>query len=85
MNEDTKIIFWGFHQIFILIMEVNKDEEQNGEEELNESELQIDNLNKKEIMRFMPIYQKKTKKKGKILTIIIIIQGKFYEKKKWHG
>ena len=50
-----------------LIREVNEDEEHNGDEELSESESEpsIDNFDKKEIMRLMPIYQKKKKKKGK--------------------
>ena len=48
-----------------LIREVNEDEDQDGEEELSESEPSIDNFDKKEIMRLMPVYQKKKKKKGK--------------------
>jgi hypothetical protein len=53
-----------------LIREVNEDEEQEGEDELSESEPSIDNLNKKEIMRLMPIPQKKRKKKGKIINSV---------------
>ena len=49
-----------------LIREVNEDEDQEGEDELSESEPSIDNFDKKEIMRLMPIPQKKKKKKGKI-------------------
>ena len=48
-----------------LIREVNEDDDQDGEEELSESEPSIDNFDKKEIMRLMPVYQKKKKKKGK--------------------
>ena len=48
-----------------LIREVNEDEDLNGEEELSESEPSIDNFDKKEIMKLMPVYQKKKKKKGK--------------------
>ena len=48
-----------------LIREVNEDDDQEGEEELSESEPSIDNFDKKEIMRLMPVYQKKKKKKGK--------------------
>ena len=48
-----------------LIKEVNEDEDLNGEEELSESEPSIDNFDKKEIMKLMPVYQKKKKKKGK--------------------
>ena len=47
-----------------LIREVNEDEDQD-EEELSESEPSIDNFDKKEIMRLMPIYHKKKKRKGK--------------------
>ena len=49
-----------------LIREVNEDENQEGEDELSESEPSIDNFDKKEIMRLMPIPQKKKKRKGKI-------------------
>ncbi len=48
-----------------LIREVNEDDDQEGEEELSESEPSIDNFDKKEIMRLMPVFQKKKKKKGK--------------------
>ena len=48
-----------------LIKEVNEEEGQETEEELSESEPSIDNFDKKEIMRLMPVYQKKKKKKGK--------------------
>ena len=48
-----------------LIREVNEDEDQEGEDELSESEPSIDNFDKKEIMRLMPVPQKKKKKKGK--------------------
>ena len=48
-----------------IIREVNEDEDQEGEDELSESEPSIDNFDKKEIMRLMPIPQKKKKKKGK--------------------
>ena len=48
-----------------LIREVNEDEDQDGEEELSESEPSIDNFDKKEIMRLMPVYHKKKKRKGK--------------------
>jgi hypothetical protein len=44
---------------------VNEDDDQEGEEELSESEPSIDNFDKKEIMKLMPIFQKKKKKKGK--------------------
>ena len=49
-----------------LIREVNEDEEQEGEDELSESEPSIDNFDKKEIMKLMPFPKKKKKKKGKI-------------------
>ena len=42
-----------------------KVDDENDVEELSESEPSIDNLDKKEIMRLMPVYQKKKKKKGK--------------------
>jgi len=48
-----------------LIREVNEDEDQEGEDELSESEPSIDNFDKKEIMKLMPIPQKKRKKKGR--------------------
>ena len=48
-----------------LIREVNEDEDLNVEEELSESEPSIDNFDKKEIMKLIPVYQKKKKKKGK--------------------
>ena len=48
-----------------LIREMNEEEDLNGEEELSESEPSIDNFDKKEIMRLMPVCQKKKKKKGK--------------------
>ena len=41
-----------------LIREVNEDDDQEGEEELSESEPSIDNFDKKEIMRLMPVFQK---------------------------
>ena len=49
-----------------LIMEVNESDEEENKEELSESEPSIDNFDKKEILKLMPIVaQKKKKKKGK--------------------
>ena len=47
-----------------LLKKSNEDEIEN-EEELSESEPSIDNFDKKEIMKLMPVAQKKKKKKGK--------------------
>jgi len=48
----------------VLLKKANEDENEN-EEELSESEPSIDNFDKKEIMKLMPVVQKKKKKKGK--------------------
>ena len=49
-----------------LIMEVNESEDEENKEELSESEPSIDNFDKKEILKLMPVVaQKKKKKKGK--------------------
>jgi len=48
----------------VLLKKANEEENEN-EEELSESEPSIDNFNKKEIMKLMPVVQKKKKKKGK--------------------
>ena len=56
-----------------LIREVNEDEEENAEEEKSESEPSIDNLNEKQLMRLMPVKNKKRRRKSK--------KTKIYEKK----
>ena len=52
-----------------LIREVNEDENEDDKDELSESEPSIDNFDKKEILKLMPVaVQKKKKKKGKNIT-----------------
>ena len=67
-----------------LIREVNEEDDQEIEEELSESEPSIDNFDKKEIMKLMPVIQKKKRKKGKSNNTNIKAKklDKFFVKKK---